>query len=53
MRLRFTSLAAALAALPGCAAVPAPPPVTAEAPFASIGRGTVSAADPRAAEAGA
>jgi gamma-glutamyltranspeptidase / glutathione hydrolase len=48
MRSRFLSLLAALFALAGCTTVPALAPAPAQA-----GRGIVSAADPRAAEAGA
>lgn len=51
MRSRFFQLAAPLVALAGCTTVTAQQ--NAEAPFAWQGRGTVSAADPRAAEAGA
>ena len=53
MRSRFLKPAALLIALAGCAAVPPPHTASSEAPSALIGRGTVSAADPRAAEAGA
>jgi len=53
MRLRFLAPLAALFALAGCAAVPPSPASASHAPFAHPGRGTVSAADPRAAQAGA
>ncbi len=39
-------------ALCACATVPASPPIGASAPAASLGKGMVSAADPRAAQAG-
>lgn len=52
MRSRFLKPAAALIALAGCTTVPAQQAAT-QAPVALHGRGTVSAADPRAAEAGA
>ena len=53
MRLRLLKLASAAIALAGCTTVQNSPAANAPAPRASIGKGMVSAADPRAAAAGA